>query len=233
MTGAGCNYRLIMFIGPPGAGKSILSRWLQEHLVHHGVLTTLLTEEEVYQLDALQAFAHEWNRTDPGAIRTLLDAIRLLCAGWHVSGTVWITDQFLPAFHWLWDKYPPEHVQAYLDALAPILAPFHPLLISLEADVHVAWHRAVAERGQSWSDWMVEVFKGRALPQNPDGPPQNVHDLLQYFVEGQRRSRALLARLPVDNLVLDTTTAPADQLKAALLQRIGVVPAPRSTGESQ
>lgn len=222
MTEADVPYRLIMFIGPSGAGKSTLSRWLHDHLVRHSVPATLLTEEAVYGLSALQSFTEEWNRTAPGAIRTLLDAVGALCTEWSTSRKVWITDTFLPAIHWLVGKYPPEQIRSYLDSLAAILAPLHPLLVSLEADVHVAWQRAVADRGPGWSDWMLDLFTSRDFLQDPYGPIQDLDDLLWRLARVQDQSRSLLAHWRVRTLVLDTTTADLDQLKVALLQEIGL-----------
>lgn len=44
MAGYRIDHQLIMFIGPPGAGKSTLSRWLYEQLVRHHIAASLLTD---------------------------------------------------------------------------------------------------------------------------------------------------------------------------------------------
>jgi hypothetical protein len=211
------GYGLFMFVGTPGAGKSTLSRWLWEHLTDQGVPARLLPEEEVYGLQALQPFAAVSSRADPADISLLLDAVRSLCREWRASGSAWITDQFLPAFHWLFATYPSEHVRAYAEDLVPVLTPLHPLVIHLEADQHTAWERAVADRGQEWSDWMVEVFSRRTIPLYPGEPIRDLGSLLRLFAWGQSQSRSLLADWPVECVSLKTDRMPLGQAKETLL----------------
>lgn len=233
MAGEPLDHRLIMFVGSPGAGKSTLSRWLYQQLVQRGLPAALLPEHEVYQLDAIQAFTAEWNHSHPAGVGTLLDAIRTLCVEWNASNTVWITDQFLPAFHWLQGKYPPESVQAYAEALAQILHPLSSLLVYLEAEVHEAWRRTVDERGQTWSDWMVDLFASRDFPQYPGGPLQDLDDLLRFFEWEQSQSLALLAHWPWKTLIFRATATPLDHLQDALLQQVELNELPDSSHEER
>lgn len=214
------GHRLIMLTGTSGAGKSTLSRWLRAQLGQRTVPAILLPEDEVYRLDVLQPFTEGYDRADPSDIRLLLDDVRSLVSTWHASRSVWITDAFLPAVHWLFGKYPDDHVRAYAEELAAIVAPLHPLLVSVEADVRIAWERAVDQRGQNWSDRMVDIFSRRNLPLYPPGPIRDVDDLLGFFAWVQSQSSALLARWPGETLLFDTTTTPLDAVEETLLRRI-------------
>ena len=213
------THRLIMFVGTPGAGKSTLSRWLWRQLVAGGVSATLLPEEEAYPLEALQPFSKAFPRADSADIPLLLDGVRALCSAWDSSGSAWITDQFLPAFHWLFGIYPPDTVRAYAEELLSIIAPLYPLLVSLEADGRNAWQRAVAERGQEWSDWMVDIFSRRNLPLYPGEPIRDLDTLLQFLTWIDSQCRTLVARWPIDTVNLDTERTPLDRVTEILLQR--------------
>jgi hypothetical protein len=136
------------------------------------------------------------------------------------SNAVWITDSFLPAFYWLHGKYPHESVEAYAEALAQILEPLQPVLVYLETEVHEAWRRAVEERGRTWSEWMLDLFKSRDFPRYPGGPIQDLDDLLRFFAWEQNRSLALLARWPGKIRIFRTSATPLDQLQDALLQEL-------------
>jgi hypothetical protein len=219
-SGSSLDHRLIMFVGTPGAGKSTLSQWLWQQFTGRGVPATLLAEVAVYPLPALQPFSKVYQRSDPDDIGLLLDGVRSLCAEWDASGSVWISDQFLPAFHWLVDRYAPDHVQSYAEELLSITAPLHPLLVSLEADVRRAWQRAVADRGQEWSDWMVEVFSGRDHPLYPGEPIRDLDTLLRFFEWGGSQSRSLFARWPVERVSLNTEKTALDGAKEILLQHV-------------
>jgi hypothetical protein len=213
-------HRLVMFHGPCGAGKTTLARRLWEELRGAGIASTLLPEEEIYELDALQPYSHVYERADPEDLRLLLESVRTDCDAWHASGSVWLTDTYPPAFRWLVCKYPPDRIRAYAEGLLPVLAPLNPIVVSLEADARAAWDRAVADRGQEWSDWMVEIFSKRNMPLNPRGPIHDLESLLQSFEWEQRQCRDLIARWPVQTLVIDTEHTSLDQALESLLRRV-------------
>lgn len=225
-------HRLVMFTGPCGAGKTTLGRRLWEELSRRGIAATPLPEEEIYELEALQPYSHVYERADPDDLRMLLDSVRSVCDAWHASGSVWITDTYPPAFRWLVAKYPPDRIQAYAEELLPVLAPLNPILVSLEADVRSTWTRAVADRGQEWSEWMVEIFSKHTMPVYPGKPVHDLETLLQSFEWNQRRCRDLLARWPVQTLVLDTEHMSLDGALESLLQRVASGRAPILEGST-
>ena len=226
MTKGTIDSRLIMFLGCPGAGKSTLSERLCGELIARGVPAHWLSEEAMNRLEVVKQFAGRWYSDDPDGPDAFLDMVRSVAADWSKSQTVWITDAFLPAFHWLYGKYPLERLEEVVAGEALILAPLRPLLVYLDADVRTAWARAVAQRGAEWADFMVRTFAGFSYPYSTDGPPRDEEDVVRFLERSAVDWHAALARWPGETVILDTTEAPIDQLEGAILRHLGLAELP-------
>lgn len=217
--------RLILFEGPPGAGKSTLSQFLAAELTRSGRPARWL-EEHTLNEGPFAPFFEALDAGAPNPVASLLDCWQRLLAELAddesafavLDGAFFFnTLKFLLA-----EGRPQAEIRATAATVAGMLAPFDPLLLFLAADAGQSVRGAIATRGQPWAEMIAADVED--YPYQQARGRTGVEGMCLFFEDAQCCLRELLAASPLRQMALDTTAGRWTDYEAALRDAFELAP---------
>lgn len=214
--------KLILFEGPPGAGKSTLSEYLANQLQLHDVQTDWI-EEHMLESRYLMPFLNEEEHRVEALIQCWTNLAAEIAGRPGVTimdgGYFGNTTKFLIA-----KGVAQAQIDAYVARLHQLLQPLNPLVVYLSGNVEQIMQRAIQVRGQNWAEMIATDVAG--YPYQQALGRTGLDGMVAFFVDSYRYLDAILPTCPWPQVQINTADAAWSTYQTDLLTALGITELP-------
>lgn len=214
--------KLIMFDGPPGAGKSSLSQFLAGQLEQNNVPVRWV-QESALENTFFSRFMESLEQNDGKAVDTLLrcweDMVEEIAAGettFIIDGAYFANStKFLRAAN-----TPPSELERYQRRVDKLLKPISPWLVYLRGDTQRIVRTVIAGRGDNWGAMIAADVQD--YPYQQERNRTGIDGMVEFFVDSYIFFENLLQTCPLHAIIIDTTGRDWSTYQSLLLQKVGL-----------